>query len=76
MQFPWVSRKKYDLLMGVVRKLNDENIRLKIENETTIGNACLLVNHERQLAANERADRELERGHFEHILANVRRGDR
>lgn len=48
MKFPFVRRSTYNRLMGLARELNDEVIRLKIENETLIGNAC-------QLAANERA---------------------
>lgn len=67
MKFPFVTRKKYDRLIDLARKVNDENIRLKIENDTILGNAC-------ELADIERKDREQERGHFEAILTNLRGG--
>ena len=67
MKFPFVSRKRYDTLMKVCQQVSAENIRLQIENDNIIGNACAL-------AANERADRITERGHFEAILTN-RRGN-
>ena len=51
----FVTRKKYDHVIGLLRDLNDlviqrniEYDRLKEERDTILGNAC-------QLAANERA---------------------
>lgn len=67
MQFPFVTRKKYEHMVSVAAKLCARVIELEDERDGIIGNAC-------QLAANERAYREQERGHFEAILTNMRDG--
>ena len=65
MNFPFVSRKKYDHLMGCYRNAINELIKTQDERDAIIGNACALADRERE-------DRKLERSHFEAILTNIR----
>jgi hypothetical protein len=65
MNFPFVTRKKYERVVACAQKLCADVIRLQDERDAILGNAC-------QLAEVERADREQERGHFEAILTNLR----
>jgi hypothetical protein len=71
MEFPFVTRRKYNRLMLCTQKLcaqvvalEDERDNLKSERDNIIGRAA-------DLADIERKDRELERGHFEVVLTNI-----
>lgn len=66
MNWPFVTRAKYERLEAVAKNLCNEVIRLEDERDNIIGRAA-------DLADIERTDREMERGHFEAILTNNRR---
>ena len=65
MNFPIVSRSRYDRLLAVLKELNDKYIALQVEHDSVIGRAC-------ELADIEREDRAREREHFEAIVTNLR----
>ncbi len=65
MNFPFVTRRKYDVLWKIAKQLSEENIRLQLENNTIINNAC---------REKHKFDdwQEIERGQFETIYSNLR----
>lgn len=65
MKLPFVTRTKYDRLMGCAQKLCTRVVELEDERDNIVGKAA-------DLADIERTDREQERGHFEAILTNLR----
>ena len=65
MKFPFVTRKKYDLLMECARKFCARMLELEDERDNIIGRAAELADIERQ-------DRKLEREHVAAIFENLR----